>query len=293
MAMLKNAQADGHKTTAHVLGIAASMASVIACACDRLVMDETSMMVVHLPWTATVGNANDLAKDIDVLDKLTSALISVYKTKFDLPEERIRQLLEDETWISGENVRLYNLDAEIIPTDRPLKIAACLKMPTFKHMPKTIEDSLMEKKTEPEIKAEVEAKKVETEPEIETEDEAMITRAECERRVSGMQSVMAKQMDTLKREYEARITDFEMRLETKEKELTQAQAEVTRLSDSLDDAANELLETSSLLAEKTNALDSLNAKVNTPAEVAKEKAWKNLHGDELLAYCRAHATRRN
>ena len=44
---IKNCKA---KIIAHVVGIAASMASVIACACDEIEMEEASVMMIHDPW---------------------------------------------------------------------------------------------------------------------------------------------------------------------------------------------------------------------------------------------------
>ena len=49
--LLKKASAEGHKTTAHVIGIAASMASAIACACDEMKIDANAFLMVHNPWT--------------------------------------------------------------------------------------------------------------------------------------------------------------------------------------------------------------------------------------------------
>lgn len=66
--LLKQASANGHKTTAHVIGIAASMASAIACACDELKIDANAFIMVHNPWTMTMGNAIDLRKEAETLD---------------------------------------------------------------------------------------------------------------------------------------------------------------------------------------------------------------------------------
>jgi len=66
--LLKKASAEGHKTTAHVVGIAASMASAIACACDNLKIDANAFLMVHQPWTMAIGNAIDLRKEAEVLD---------------------------------------------------------------------------------------------------------------------------------------------------------------------------------------------------------------------------------
>lgn len=100
--LLKQASASGHKTSAHVIGIAASMASAIACACDELKIDSNAFLMVHNPWTITMGNANDIRKEADILDKYRDALLAVYRTKFDVPDETIKAMLDAETWILGD-----------------------------------------------------------------------------------------------------------------------------------------------------------------------------------------------
>lgn len=92
----------------------------------------------------------------------------------------------------------------------------------------------------------------------------MVPKAECEKRVQGMQSAMAKQINELRREYDAKIKDFEVQMKAKDEELAKAKAEATSLSERLTKAEGELSETASALKAKTDALDALNAGVNTP-----------------------------
>ena len=114
--LLKQASANGHKTIAHVIGIAASMASAIACACDELKIDANSFLMLHLPWTMTMGNAIDLRKEAEVLDQYKDALIAIYRKKFDMWDDGIEKLLAAETWILGDSASLFGLKAEVIPT---------------------------------------------------------------------------------------------------------------------------------------------------------------------------------
>jgi len=94
----------------------------------------------------------------------------------------------------------------------------------------------------------------------------MITAEEADRRVSGMQSAMAKQMDALRKEYEDKLSDLQVQLKTKDEELTKANGQVINLTQGLEKAENELQETVSAFKAKQKALDTLNANVNTPAE---------------------------
>lgn len=285
--LLKQASADGHKTAAHVIGIAASMASAIACACDKLKIDANAFLMVHNPWTVTMGDANDMRRQAETLDLLKGALLAIYRTKFDAGDETIKAMLDSETWIIGKDAPMFKLDAEVIPTAEPLRAAAFAGMPKFMKTPKALKEIIMEKEETKieELKAEetkaeeqpAEQPKEET-PEAENIDETpeeTVPKAECDKRVSGMQSAMAKQMDALKKDYEARIADFEVQMKAKDEELTKAKAEVTSLAERLDTTARELSEATSALEEKTNALDALNAGVNKPAETTD---WKSLKG---------------
>lgn len=298
--LLKQASAEGHKTASRVIGIAASMASAIACACDELKIDANAFMMVHNPWTVTMGNAGDLRKEAETLDQYRDALLAVYRTKFEASDEVIKKMLDDETWIIGEDAPMFKLDAEVIPTAEPLRAAAFAKaMPKFMKTPKALKEIIMEKEEEmkqadevaetvAEVKAEetpvetvVEEPKEEQpveQPKAEDIDQAepdMVPKAECDKRVSGMQSAMAKQMDAMKKDYEAKIQDFQIQIKAKDEELTKAHAEVTSLSERLEKSEKELSETTSALAEKENALAVLNANVNTPNETTD---WKSLKG---------------
>lgn len=275
--MLKMASAEGHKTTAHVIGIAASMASAVACACDELTIDSNAFLMIHNPWTYACGDANDMRKEADTLDKMRDALLAIYRTKFDLSDESLKKLLDEETWIIGKDAATFKLNCEVIETAEPLKAAAFAgrELPKWLHTPQAITD-LIAAKAEPKADKPAEAK----EPE-------MVTKADADKRVSGMQASMQKQINDLKKDYEARITDFENQLKAKDGELTKAQADVTSLTKSLEDTKSELQKTVSALADKTTALAKLNASVLTPNEV-DPNSWKNLKGEAFFAWVKAH-----
>lgn len=289
--MLKMSSAEGHKTTAHVIGWAASIASVIACACDELKIDSNAFLMIHNPYTVAMGDAEGLRKDADTLDKMRDALIAVYRTKFDLTDEAIKKAMDEETWIIGKDAATFNLKAEIIPTEEPLKAAAFAgkTIPKFLHVPQTIADLIAakveEKKAEDkpaddkpvEVKAEGKpAEEPTAEPTAPVEPKAeaeMVTKAEADKRVSGMQSTMQKKIDSLRTDYEAKIEDFTNQLKVKDEELTKVQANVISLTKDLEAAKTAHAELSektsaleSALAEKTETLAKLNANVLTPNE---------------------------
>lgn len=90
------------KLTTQVDGLAASAASVIALAGSETVMADGAMMMIHEPWTVTVGNAEDHEDTINVLNKLGGTLAGLYAAKSGKDAGDIRQLMQSETWLSGD-----------------------------------------------------------------------------------------------------------------------------------------------------------------------------------------------
>lgn len=94
------------KKTCNVLGVAASMASVVACAGDELKMGQGAFLMVHNPWTVTMGNAEELRKDADTLDKMRDSILSFYQSKaYGKSADDLKALMDAETWLSAEEAR--------------------------------------------------------------------------------------------------------------------------------------------------------------------------------------------
>jgi len=91
------------KVMVHIDGLAASMASVIAMADDRIIMPENALMMIHKPWGISGGNANDIRDYAELLDKEESVLIPAYARKTGKSTEVLGAMLESEAWM-GVNV---------------------------------------------------------------------------------------------------------------------------------------------------------------------------------------------
>lgn len=92
-----------HRARIDVLveGLAASIASVIAMAGDRIRMGEGALMMIHNPWTLAIGDADDLRKTAETLDQVTEALIDIYQARTGLSRDEIRTMLDAETWFTA------------------------------------------------------------------------------------------------------------------------------------------------------------------------------------------------
>lgn len=88
----------------HVDGVAASIASVIAMAGDEIRMPKNAMMMIHNAWTFAWGNAKELRKVADDLDRISNSSMQSYLQKAGdkLSEEKLQEMLDAETWLSAD-----------------------------------------------------------------------------------------------------------------------------------------------------------------------------------------------
>ena len=113
----------GAKVTVYVDGLAASIASVIAMAGDKIIIPSNAMLMIHNPWTISAGNSSEFRKLADDLDKIAESLVSVYQSKTGLEEAEIISMMNEETWLTGKEA-LEKGFADEVEEDK--KIAASL-----------------------------------------------------------------------------------------------------------------------------------------------------------------------
>lgn len=105
------------KVTTVCDGFAASIASVIFMAGDERIMNDSSLLMIHNAWTCCSGNAQELRKQADDLEKITSASIVAYKNHSSLSEEEIKELMDNESWITPEEAVDYGFATAIEATE--------------------------------------------------------------------------------------------------------------------------------------------------------------------------------
>ena len=95
--------------TVHVDGMAASIASVIALAGDRVIVPSNAFLMIHKPWAECTGNADDCRKMADDLDAVEAGILNVYKAHLaeGVTIEDIQRMVAEETWLNGEEAAKY------------------------------------------------------------------------------------------------------------------------------------------------------------------------------------------
>ncbi|MAM87561.1 MAG: hypothetical protein CME36_09685 [unclassified Hahellaceae] len=118
--------------TVQIDGIAASMASVVAMAGDKVTMPSNGFLMVHKPWLLSAGNADELRKSADTLDSFEDSLIHAYTTKTGMPEAEIREMLSAETWINAAQALEMGFIDEISDA---MEAAASIDLKAFNNVP--------------------------------------------------------------------------------------------------------------------------------------------------------------
>lgn len=117
-------------------GVAASAASLIAMAGDEIVMPESSFLMIHEAWGLGIGGANDLRKEADLIDRISTAYRQAYVDRSGLSEDDVRSLMAAESWLTAAEAVEFGFASEMAPA-RDVK-AAAVPLGRFAKMPQAL-----------------------------------------------------------------------------------------------------------------------------------------------------------
>ena len=166
-AMVTAMRAHEHPITVQIDSLAASAASVIACAASHVQMAPGSMMMIHKAWGAVIGNESDLRDTADLLAKIDVQISAGYATKTGGNVEEYLALMAAETWFTADEALTAGLADEVIATNNQ-KPKAAWDLSVYANAPE------MPKPVEPEQAEPVDAQEQEALPEsVEPDMQAM------------------------------------------------------------------------------------------------------------------------
>lgn len=110
-------------------GFACSIASVIFLAGDERIMQGPSLLMIHNPWTMSCGNANELRKTADDLDKMGQVSVDLYCQITGLDESTIKEMMDKETWLSASDALELGFATDIIKNEssEPLSVVQSVR----------------------------------------------------------------------------------------------------------------------------------------------------------------------
>ena len=87
--------------TVRVDGLAASAASVVAMAGNKVIMSTAALMMIHNPAGGVWGEAEDMRDTAEILDKIRDTIANVYIAKTGLAREKVISMMDEETWMDA------------------------------------------------------------------------------------------------------------------------------------------------------------------------------------------------
>lgn len=105
----------GRKVEALVEGVAASAATLITSAADRVLMPDNALMMVHNPSAVVMGQAVDLRREAEALDRYRLAMIATYQWISPKSADDLGAMLDAETWMTADEAVAAGLAHEVVP----------------------------------------------------------------------------------------------------------------------------------------------------------------------------------
>jgi len=135
----------GATVAAQVDGLAASIASVIIMAAEKISMAENAMLMIHNPHAVAGGDSTDHRRMAETMDKVRASMVTAYQRHSSLSAERISKMMDNETWLTAAEAIDQGFAEEITPEAEPLPIAASVNLTQFRNVPQVIAARLQRK----------------------------------------------------------------------------------------------------------------------------------------------------
>ena len=113
----------------HITGLAASAASVIACAGKSDISPTASIMVHNASVGSVSGDYHVMDKTSDTLKKVNQTIAAAYVEKSGMTEQQALELMDNETWLTAEEAVRYGLVDEISKGGERLVASAATLLP--------------------------------------------------------------------------------------------------------------------------------------------------------------------
>lgn len=126
---LKNHKA---KITTICDGFACSAASDVFMAGETRIMNHASLLMIHNAWILAMGDANDLRKTADDLEKISNVASNTYRDAgVTLSDDELKAMLDAETWITPEEAYEWGFATAIQKPQTTDKAAACARQAAY------------------------------------------------------------------------------------------------------------------------------------------------------------------
>lgn len=115
------------KTTAKIVGLAASAASFIAMAADKVQACALSQMMIHRAANVNQGNAPTHHANGNFLEGVDETIVKAYTMRNGKTSEEMIELMDKTTWLTPEQAKENGIVDEIVndSVEKPIIVNAC------------------------------------------------------------------------------------------------------------------------------------------------------------------------
>lgn len=105
---------SGKTINAKVMGVAASIASIILMAADKIVMPANTFVMVHSPKGGIFGTAEEMVDMAATMQKVKSALVGTYMKRTGKSEDEVVAMLAKDTWMTAQEAKDAGFADEVL-----------------------------------------------------------------------------------------------------------------------------------------------------------------------------------
>lgn len=142
------------KVTTKVVGLAASAASVIAMAGDKIEISPTGQLMIHNASGGFGGDYRDMEKGAEILKNVNATISNAYRLKTGLSNEELLEMMNKETWLTPQQALekkfvdeiMFTNDIKLIASINngmlPQEVINKMKMELKNKVPKIVENDI-------------------------------------------------------------------------------------------------------------------------------------------------------
>lgn len=232
------------KTTAKGLGIVASAATLIMLSCKEKVMSKNSFFMLHNSWGGSEGNAEEMEKTVELLKKVDEQMAEIYTSQIESKNKMkegdrektlkmVKKMMDDETWLTADEALEIGFIDKVVEEDEQMNklyedtFAYVRAEANFKNIPKQIKMAAdKEKKSLLQqmanwlgLKAEITEEVENIESVTDVNQDEVITEPEAE-------AEAVTEIDDSKILLESELDELNKKIEQKQKELEEIEANI-------------------------------------------------------------------
>lgn len=103
------------RVEAEVPGLAASIASVILMAADKITVSASAMIMIHNAWGFAMGTPDEMRDHAALLEKMSAKMVDIYAARTGQTPEKLKEMMSAETWMDSSEALANGFADEVTP----------------------------------------------------------------------------------------------------------------------------------------------------------------------------------